>query len=422
MAASRSRVRGNATAMARGVCQASAETTGLGRRTWGRRTGGAAPPAAAMPARRRKTPPVYVLDGRPRRPRVLGRGQRPRHQVLRRRRLESEHLQSPLQLAVRKAVDLRRVVAVAPEVARALHVGRLEDVDRLRDELLDAAQDDVAVARVRVDHVLEEANAERDVAVLVLLDQPEPLLEARVRRVVLHVLEDEALARHGEHALDDQVVGRDPLDEQLEVLRVRLDAVGDLAQAAVEDVEPGALHALLELHKAPAQVVRIQSHHLGAEAVEEDGVARLVDELRCEEGLDLPARRGQEERGEVGGHALLAYVERAEAPGRVLLRLGRRRQPLLAVDAEVELVRAPVLALPERVQLAVAHEVAAAPGVAGGLVRGVATVGRRRDRALGREWRAVASMPAPRPHAALLHVALARLALEFGVVAALRAV
>src|SRR5690349_11674739 len=138
MAASRRRVRGNATAIASGVCHASTDTTGFGSLTWWRSTGAAAPSAAAAIAsfwRRRKTPPSYASDRRARRPRLLRRGERTGHQILRRRRLEPEHLQAPLQLAVREAVDLRRVVAVAPEVARAVHVRRLEDVDRLRHEL-----------------------------------------------------------------------------------------------------------------------------------------------------------------------------------------------------------------------------------------------------------------------------------------------
>jgi hypothetical protein len=88
-------------------------------------------------------------------------------------------------------------------------------------------------------------------------------------------------------------------------------------------------------------------------------VAHLVHELGREEGLDLAARRRQQERGEVGGDPLFSHVEAAEAEGRVQLGFGRRHQPLLLVDGEVELVRAPVLSLPERVELLVVHEAAA---------------------------------------------------------------
>ena len=52
-------------------------------------------------------------------------------------------------------------------------------------------------------------------------------------------------------------------------------------------------------------------------------MAHLVDELGGEEGLDLAAGGGEQERSEVGGHPLLADVEAAEAEGGVLLGLGR---------------------------------------------------------------------------------------------------
>ena len=118
----------------------------------------------------------------------------------------------------------------------------------------------------------------------------------------------------------------------------------------------GEVSRLLHLAHPAAQVVGRERHHLGAEAVEEGGVARLVHELGGEEQLDLAAGGGLQERREVGRHALLPHVERAEAPDRVLLRRGRRGQPVLAVHAEVELVGAPVLALPERVELAVVEQ------------------------------------------------------------------
>ena len=82
----------------------------------------------------------------------------------------------------------------------------------------------------------------------------------------------------------------------------------------------GLVRRRLHLAHAPAQVVRAERHHLGAEAVEEGGVARLVDELGGQEQLDLAAGRGQQERRQVRGHALLADVERAEAPDHALLR------------------------------------------------------------------------------------------------------
>ena len=93
---------------------------------------------------------------------------------------------------------------------------------------------------------------------------------------------------------------------------------------------------LLHLAHAPAQVVGRQRHDLGAEAVEERRVAGLVHELGGEEELDLAAGRGEQERRQVGGDALLADVEGAERPDRALLRRRRGGQPVLLVDGEVE--------------------------------------------------------------------------------------
>src|SRR5205085_11598835 len=112
------------------------------------------------------------------------------------------------------------------------------------------------------------------------------------------------------------------------------------------------------------------------------------------ERLDLAAGRRGHERDEVGRHALLADVEGAEAPGRVDLRLARRRDPLLAVDREVELVCAPVLLLPERVELRVVEEAAGRPR---------------------------AAVPAPAALALLLAGALLALARQLAVIAPLRA-
>ena len=169
--------------------------------------------------------------------------------------------------------------------------------------------------------VLQEADAEGDVAVLVLLDQAEALVEARVEVVVRGVLDDDPLARHRQHPLGDHVVGDDALDEELEVVGLVLDPVGDLAQRVVEEEVPRTEHPVLDLVQPLAEVAGLEPHHLGHPAVEEDGVAHLVDELGREEGLDLPARRGEQERRQVGGDPLLADVEAAEAEGGVRLRL-----------------------------------------------------------------------------------------------------
>ncbi len=201
-----------------------------------------------------------------------------------------------------------------------------------------------------------------------------PLTKPGYRPWSFGVLEDQALPGHRQDPLGDHVVGDDALDEQLQVVGLGLDPVGDVAQRVVEEEVPGAdvEQLLLDLADAGAQVVRVERHHLGHPAVEEDGVAHLVDELGREEGLDLAVRRGQQERGQVGGDALLADVEAAEAEGRLQLRLGRRLHPVLLVDREVELVGAPVLPLPQRVELLVVHQAALGPaGLGLGRITGV---------------------------------------------------
>ena len=122
-----------------------------------------------------------------------------------------------------------------------------------------------------------------------------------------------------------------------------------------------------------------------------------------------PRGRRQQERREVGRHALLADVERAEAPDRGLLRLARRGHPLLLVDREVELGGLPVLALPEGVELAVVEQPAAVAHAALGVVAGVALAGAAH----------AAVHVQVRP--LLLELALLLLALELGVVGALGA-
>jgi hypothetical protein len=148
--------------------------------------------------------------------------------------------------------------------------------------------------------------------VLVALDEPEALAEAGVEPVLQHVLADQRLARHGQEPLDHHVVDGDALHEEAEVVRLGLDPVRHVAQPVVEHVVEGAGQRPLDLAHPPAQVLRGQAHDLGAEPVEEGGVAGLVHQLGGKEQLDLPAWGGLQERREVGGHPLLADVERAE--------------------------------------------------------------------------------------------------------------
>ena len=122
---------------------------------------------------------------------------------------------------------------------------------------------------------------------LVALHQPEALNEAGVHAVLVEELADELLAGHGQEALDHHVVGRDPLHEQVEVVGARLQLLGRLAQAVVEHLAPGRLEPLLHLLHARAEGLALERHHLGAEAVEERGVAGLVHQLGGQEHLDL---------------------------------------------------------------------------------------------------------------------------------------
>jgi hypothetical protein len=120
-----------------------------------------------------------------------------------------------------------------------------------------------------------------------------PLVEARIEVVVGRVLDHDPLAGHRQHPLGDHVVGDDSLDEQLEIVGLRLDSVGDLAQRVVEEEVPGTEHPLLDLMQPVPEASRLEGHHLARPAIEEDRVAHLVDQLSCEERLDLPTRRGQ---------------------------------------------------------------------------------------------------------------------------------
>src|SRR4051794_11236998 len=107
-------------ASANGACQASAAVSGRGTFSGRRRTGASAPTATAPSAARRRALDFRLLkargaypatrtrrgsDRRPGRPRLLGRGDRARHQLLGGRALEAEDLHPPLELAVGEPVE-----------------------------------------------------------------------------------------------------------------------------------------------------------------------------------------------------------------------------------------------------------------------------------------------------------------------------
>src|ERR1019366_3290060 len=86
------------------------------------------------------------------------------------------------------------------------------------------------------------------------------------------------------------------------------------------------------------------------EALEEDGVARLVDLLGGQEVLLLLAWRGVDVRREVVGDRVLPPEEQAVVPQRRLaLELGEVLAPLARILGEVQLGRTPVAALPARI-------------------------------------------------------------------------
>ena len=161
----------------------------------------------------------------------------------------------------------------------------------------------------------------------------------------LQVAADEVLAGLRERGLDHDVVERHRRRELrgravgAQLVGHRVEAVEDLAKAGVSCglivCRPLAMRAVAD----PADLLH--------EALEEDGVAGLVDLLGGEEVLLLLARRGVDVRGEVVRDRVLAPEEQAVVPQRRLaLELGEVLSPLAGVLGEVELGGAPVAALP----------------------------------------------------------------------------
>ena len=192
---------------------------------------------------------------------------------------------------------------------------------------------------------------------------------------------DEVLARLGERRLDDHVVHRHRLGElgaravapqlgghAVEVLERLDEAVGQLAA--------GRLEAARDRPVARAD-------DLVHEALEQHGVARLVDLLGGEEVLLLLARRGVDERREVVGDGVLAVEEQRVVPQRGLaLEVGELLVPVLAILREVVLHRAPVALLPARVEVLVGDL------VGGGHAVTVPGLSRRRASRGPARWRA----------------------------------
>src|SRR5438093_5761499 len=290
---------------------------------------------------------------------------------LRRSRLQADHLQPAGQRLRREGARLVDRRAEELDVLLPLgHPLRAQHPVGDRPDLDERALDRVEVAPVAPGHVAQEARAEGDVAVLVACHVGEPRDERRQRPHPLVVVDDEVLAGQGERALDDHVVQRDRLDQALVVLGLDGQAVDALVQDLVEEHLEVVVEVLGGGLKALAQPLGLVDADLAVEAVEERDVARLVGDLRRQEDPHVLIGDRAHERAQLGGDALLADEEGAQA--------GHSLEALLGVDAlvpvdavlrEVEVLRRPLLALPELVELAVGQQLLARcdGGIAGRL-------------------------------------------------------
>jgi uncharacterized membrane protein YqgA involved in biofilm formation len=103
-------------------------------------------------------------------------------------------------------------------------------------------------------------------------------------------------------------------------------------------------------------VCAVLFEHLGVEAVDENGVARTVDELRGQEDRLFFTRRGIHERHEALRDVLFADGEGCEDPLKRAPKLRREIvDPLPAIAGEIDCPRLPLLALPQVVELPVAR-------------------------------------------------------------------
>ncbi len=164
------------------------------------------------------------------------------------------------------------------------------------------------------------------------------------------------LAGLGERGLDHDVVERDRRG-QLGARAVGAQLVGHDVQA-VEDLAEAGGELGLDRLKATGHRAVADPADLLHEALEEDGVACLVDLLSRQEVLLLLERRRVDVGGEVVGYRVLAPEEQAVVPQRRLtLELGELLPPLARVLCEVQLHRRPVAVLPARVEVLVGDRV-----------------------------------------------------------------
>jgi hypothetical protein len=135
-----------------------------------------------------------------------------------------------------------------------------------------------------------------------------------------------------------------------ELVRHLLEPFEDLSEApcqlGLDRVEPRGDGAVAD----PTRLVH--------EAIEENGVARLVDLLGREKVLLLLRRRRVDVGREAVGHRILSPEEEGIVPERrPTLEVGELLLPLAAVLGEVDLGCPPVAALPARVEVRVADRI-----------------------------------------------------------------
>src|SRR5207237_2023682 len=265
----------------------------------------------------------------------------------------------PQALVERVEGELQDLALGMPELG---DVGGVWRVERARDQgkaldqrLLDQGRIAVGVLAHRV---AQHLDAEADVTRLVSRDRGEAAVEAAFGEALLaHRLQLEALAGERDRGLDDDVVERHTLDERVEVLGIARQPLGGGGQAVIEEAVVTLVGLGPDLLEQLRHVARVGAGDVAPPLLEEDGVPGLVDHLGRQEDLDLGGRRGPDEGGEGGGDALLAVEEETVRPQRrLLLELGGL-EPVLAVEAEVDVADRPLLRLPAPVEVHVAGHV-----------------------------------------------------------------
>jgi hypothetical protein len=210
------------------------------------------------------------------------------------------------------------------------------------------------------------------VAVLVARDVGEAGDEARQRAHPLVVVDDEVLAREGQHPFDDHVVDRHRLDERLEVIGGRREPVHAALEQVVEQLVELGVEVLARLRETPVQVVGLEDADLAIEAIEERDVPSLVGDLGAQEHAHVLVGAGAHHRSQLRSDALLADEEGAQPVHPLVALLGvHALVPVDAVLGEVDVLGGPLLALPQLVELPVGQQLCLA--AVGGLVeRGIA--------------------------------------------------